>query len=366
MRNFVRYASQAQKYRKRVFFLGTGALVKGQGVCYSRGQTAAAANTAATAATDADERRDNMVNLPSSSNNDSFAGVTIQAYSANAAGQWIDIYEPGSVCEIAVHLAATVNSTVVTCSAASGNAGYFHNAGFMGRGTALCLQTRGALSDTTTTPGVLASSLVGSATVSTTPWKTISSTGLFANAAAGDFVFVVGGGTTATMVTPVTVGKYTIDSVTNDNTAVMTSAIATVDSSVAAYVVRGSPTVLAYLYDGEDSRLTEWITPDSATAVSSMVGGVTFIFGGSGVDITTDSTYTLADGLYTGMMKRWRLMGALGTNDYLVTLGTTGEQLDGTTDLASLEFDGANDDSLLIWGGQYWRLLVNKGTGLAS
>jgi hypothetical protein len=64
------------------------------------------------------------------------------------------------------------------------------------------------------------------------------------------------------------------------------------------------------------------------------------------------------------MKKRFYLVATITTHDYLVTV-TAGEQLDGATDLATMEFDGAADDSMLEWGGTKWRLMHNAGTGLA-
>lgn len=343
---------------RSVFFNGTGALVEGQGLCYNRDYGTAASE---------DGRRDKEVELPHQSNNQWFAGVTAKAYAANPLGQMVEIYEPGSVCRVSTLIGTTIGTTRLTCMAhaASGTnlvSGRAIAAGFYGRGSARALQTITALTDTTTTPGVINSSLDGSATVDAAG-TTITKTGLFANCAIGDKVVVVAGSLTSGMTTEVTYGEYTLSSVTSDNAAVVSSAMCSAASSIACYVIRGNPTCLCYLEEGPQSGMVEWITPDSATAKPSMVGGYTYIFGGA--TITTDSTFTLADGQTPGQLKLWRLMGALTTNDYLVTLGTTGEQLDGTTDLASLEFDGADDSSMLIWGGQYWRLLVNKGTGLA-
>lgn len=124
----------------------------------------------------------------------------------------------------------------------------------------------------------------------------------------------------------------------------------------------GAGLALAQLMDGPQSGLIETIQAVSATAVPMMKGGSTLVTGG--ITIATDSTDTLANGTYLGQRKRIYLIGALTTQDYLVTV-TAGEQLDGSTDLGSLEFDGAGDDSLLEWGGTKWRLLHNAGTGLA-
>lgn len=355
--NIAEFAKQARTFPRRVFFTGSTAIAKGQGLCYDADYGVAA---------DGDALRQKRVEVPSSSNNMNFAGVAASGYTAVAGGQWIEIYEPGSICEILVDIAATVNATYLTCSAATGNTGHFAAAGFPGRGSALALQTIAAVSSTTTTPGLVSSSLDGSATLSA-DGLTLTKTGAFTNAAAGDYVYIVGGATTATMAAAVTPGRYTIASVTSENAVVLTSAACAAASSCAFYCVRGEPTVMALLLGGpatggQESGLTQWVTPLSGGTVASMVGGFTFIFGGA--TITTDNTETLADGSAIGQRKGYKLMGALTTNDHVIT-ATTAKQLDGSTALATMEFDGASDQSILEWLGPHWKLIANSGTGLA-
>lgn len=125
----------------------------------------------------------------------------------------------------------------------------------------------------------------------------------------------------------------------------------------------GAGLILAELCEGSQSGLVETIvTGTSSGALPAMLGGVTAIAGGT--TPSADYTDTLANGTYIGQKKRFFLVATITTHDYLVTV-TAGEQLDGSTDLASLEFDAANDDSMLEWGGTKWRLMHNAGTGLA-
>lgn len=246
---------------RKVFCTETAALTKGYLLCYDHDYGTA---------TDNDPRRDNRVALPTNANNNAVAGVLLRSYSANAMGQWVEIAEPGSTCQIYVDGSVTIgDNTFVTAQIGGGGSGTFNATykGFMGRGTAKVMQTR-----------------------------------------------------------------------------------------------TGAGLILAKLMDGDESGLIETIQAVSATAVPMMKGGVSLVTGA--ITIATDSTDTLADGSYVGMKKRIFLIGALTTQDYLVTV-TSGEQLDGSTDLASLEFDGAGDDSYLVWTGTKWRLMGNAGTGLA-
>ncbi len=261
MQNQINYLGQARTHRRRVFCTETGALSQGYGVCYNRDYGTA---------TSVDELRDKRVNLPDNTCNNSFAGVLVQAYPANAAGQWVEIYEPGSVCEVYVDASTVIgDNTFVTCQIGGGGSGTFEVTypGFAGRGTARVMQTR-----------------------------------------------------------------------------------------------TGAGLILAELSGGPESGLVETIQAVSATAVPMMLGGRTLITGS--ITIATDSTDTLANGTYQGQMKAIILIGALTTQDYVVTV-TAGEQLDGTTDLGSMEFDGALDESVLQFLGSKWRLVQNAGTGLA-
>jgi hypothetical protein len=114
----------------------TTALTMGYGLCY---------NTDYGTATSAAAERNNEVELPSTSNNYDFAGVLAANYAANAAGQTVRFYEPGSVCQIYVDASVTLGD-YVTCIAGGPNAGKFSGTykgyGMPGRGTAKVLQTR--------------------------------------------------------------------------------------------------------------------------------------------------------------------------------------------------------------------------------
>lgn len=261
-RNVALYKNQARGMKRRVFFTGSTAISAGYGVCYDRDYGTATVE---------DGNRDKRVALPDNTNNMAFAGVVVQDYSAVDGGQWIEIYEPGSICPIYVDASVTIGEkTFATCQIGGGGSGTFEVTyqGFMGKGTARIMQTR-----------------------------------------------------------------------------------------------TGAGLVLAELMEGQESGLIETIQAVDATAVPMMIGGVTLITGGITIG-TGDSTDTLANGKFQGMKKRILLIGALTTNDFQVTV-TSGEQLDGTTDLAGLEFDGALDESVLEWLGSKWRLVQNAGTGLS-
>lgn len=140
----VMHEEQLNLTPRMVFTTETGALAQGQAVCWDRDYYTA--NTGE-AVTDAWGKRTKIVALPSQSNNLAFAGVVSQAYSANANGQWIEIYEclPGHCALVYVSdTSVTIGQgTFLWPLASSTNNGYFTATpmGMMGRGCVRAMQT---------------------------------------------------------------------------------------------------------------------------------------------------------------------------------------------------------------------------------
>lgn len=359
------HENQANNRLARVFFTGSTAIKRGEGFCYDRNYTDSDAADGDRDATDGWGGRGVIVTTPSSSDNLTFAGVAAHNYKAKTGGQWIDIYLPGSICEIAVGFAATIATTRLTCSASSADAGRFTFQGHEGRGTAIALETL-ALADggdiaEKSVDGTATGSLSGST-------YTISLTGIGTACGYGDddidptdFTCVVLGGADdstggdASNGEMATAGEYdvltapTADTITIDGDPG--------DCDLLLYIIKGNPTILAYLEDGQESGLQEVISPQDAVAVSSMVGGTTYVAGGW--TMAADSTFTLADGTIEGLRKTFTCLGTLTTKDYKVTV-TSGIQSDGSTSLASFSFDGAGDLMVLEWAGS----MVTSGSGL--
>jgi hypothetical protein len=326
------------------------------GLCYDLDKVTT--NTGETATDDWGARALRHVQVPDNTNNLAFAGVASQTYSAKASGQIIDIFVPGATAEIAVGgVSPAINSTVLTCSVNSADAGRFTLAGLPGRGTARALQTM-----TPAAGGDLAhANWAGTATTS---WAasslTITSTGIGTACGFGDstidpteFVVVVVGGADdatggdATTGELATTGEYAVVTAPTADTVTIATDIGDVDATL--YVIKNTyPSIRAYLYDGTESGCQEVITPQDATAVQSMVGGTTILCGG--YTMAADSTATLADGLLQGQRKAFAALGALTTQDWLLTV-TSGLQIDGSTAIATLEFDAANDVAVLEWNG---------------
>lgn len=261
------HIKQSQAIIEFVWFNGDGALNEGQGVCYNWDYGTAA---------NYDARRTNEVEVPTILNAPYFAGVAARPYAAHTGGQFIEIFLPGSTCNVWSELSNTIGVGRTTCEAGAGGggAGFFGAGGLPGRGSATPLQTI----DRSTTAGLC----------------------------------------------------------------------------------------MVYLETGPESGLVEYITPAAAGgAITCMVGGVTRFLA---VTLAADATFTLADGTLPGQRKAFHVEGLQTTNNIVITV-TSGEQLDGATDLATITMDAVAMTSVLEWCGfattATWRLMHNIASVLA-
>lgn len=327
---------------EEVWFEGTDALKKGEGLCY---------NTDYGTAADFDGRRCNRVERPSLSNNDAFAGVVEQDYFAKSAGQRVRICVPGSKgVPIALGVAAVINTGLLTftAGAAGSHRGRFYTGKYKGRGSAIPRQTETALLESDMTGAVWSLEAVAGLILTMT-----ATAGL----AAGDTVVLVGGEGDGTGV--FVPGKYAIASITDTTHLVLATSPLTTMSTGAitctGYAYTGNPTCQADLLTGDESGGVEFISPLNAgnAAQTHMVGGVSYICGG--ITIAADVDVDLAQGTFPGATKAFILLGDLATSDFTVDLVTTGLQLDGSSGLTEvLTIDNATDGVYLRFGGALW------------
>lgn len=316
-----------------VWYDGTDALVKGEGMCYdiTRGVS-----------TSKDGSRGNYVVKPDGNTNQQFAGVVARNYSAQSTGQLVEIYNPGSICEVAIGIDCTLGGDVITCMA--NGVPRFAGNGKLGRGSAVPLQT---------SDEIVLRSIDGSDTLSSDGKTLLCDT---TNIEAGDKVVFLGG---------VTPGRYTVNKVISGSTLELTEQADTSGDvkQVAFYVYRNNPTVTARLLTGEESGLIEYITPPSAGgAVEIMAGGVSVVLGG--ITLAANVTTTIADGNAVGMDKTLVCSGDLTSNSFVATLATAGIQMDGSTALTTITVNGAGQIASLTWYG-VWQLQCNAGATLA-
>lgn len=397
MHNTSMHAVAPDQQTRIVKYLGTDAIVKGQAFTYRRDWTGTRqADGSTIAAATYSWERDKYVQkpVPSATYEQWFAGVAAQDYEAESSGEReILIIEPGSYVQIATLIATTVGVTRLTAlAAASGaiyTAGRFAAAGFPGRGSAVAMQTLATIASATDySIGVFSSSLDGTASIAISGTTyTLTKTGAFtyvpatANLQGNEYVHIVAGSTAAAGATPITPGRYKITAKTDADNVILdpagtAPASATCDCNF--YCVRGNPMVWARLDDfGRESGLVEWVNTytdgSGTTAVPSMVGGFSWLFAGITLG-NGDAIDTLADGTYPGQRKGYKMFGALGTNDYQLTV-TTGMAIDASqasltagynaTALGGLEFDGDGDTATLEWSGTHWQLMTCKGPALS-
>lgn len=115
-----------------VWFTGATALLEGQAVCFDF-DTGTAASAVA--------KRTNQVELPSQANARWFAGVAARNYAASSGGQFIEIYGPGSTCNVLSMASTTIGVGRLTFMVGGTYAGYFKRQGFEGAGSCVPLQT---------------------------------------------------------------------------------------------------------------------------------------------------------------------------------------------------------------------------------
>ena len=339
MRKIVALNGIADRVPASMWFEGDDALEKGIGLCY---------NADYGTATEKDEHRRTNLELPTTANCMRFAGVTQKSYPARVGGQRVDILLPGGVAEVAVGVDTVVNSTALTCSCSSVDAGRFTQPGFPGRGSATALQTKASL---------LGGDIIGTAALDTTGLILTDGGATFVTdeVAIGDKVIIPAGESDGTNV--LTPQATTVASITSETVLVLATSVSDGGTMQCNYYcISGNPTVLVYLQDGEESGLQHWISPVDNAAADCNEWGFSHIFGA--VTLTNgDSTATLGNGTEIGQRKGFWQHGALTTQDYLVTV-TTGIQPDGATDLNTLEFDADTDIAVLVWYGTQWACLI--------
>lgn len=336
------YESQTQKISRRVFYEGSDALLRGLGMCYNRDYTVSGG-----AATDNEGRRDKRVERPTNANSRNFAGVVDQGYDAVTGGQWIIIYEPGSVADVAIGDDVVINTGIITCSCSVGDSGRFVLGGLPGRGSAVPLQTNAS--------GTLASVKLGTASDAfDTTGLILTVSGSTGALAVDDDIYIVAGEDDNTNSVTPTAGPHKITAIVADTTITIGTAQSDGGTMEASwYGMSGNQTALCYLQDGPgESGLHQWVQITNGASATVTPTGMTFIHAG-GAAAGANTTTTLADA-YPGELKGYFMKGLPTTEDYVVTI-TNGDQFDGTTALATLTFDADTDLSLLRMGIDRWR-----------
>jgi len=328
---------------EEVWYEGTDALKQGEAVCY---------NADYGTATAFDGRRCNRVERPSLTNSKAFAGVVERDYSAKNAGQRLRICCPGSRgAVIALGVNSEIGSGLLSfeAGAVGSHRGRFYTGKYKGRGSAIPRQTVAA--------ALLEDGILGtwSLAVDGVTLTVTSTTGL----AAADTV-VLRGGEMESASKYVTPGKYTISSITDSTTIVLTSSAvnATPDAAVlcTGYAYTGNPKCQADLLTGDECGGVEFVSFLNAgnAAQGHLVGGVSYVCGG--LDISGDVDIVLAQGTLPGETKAVVLLADLATSALTVDPATDGLKIVGTTLAAITGMDTAADAVYLEFGGGLWQI----------
>jgi len=338
------HQAQPDRIAKWVWYGGTDALKQGEGVCY---------NTDYGTATAINARRANLVERPSTSNNEAFAGVAERDYAAQSGGQLIEINVPGSRgVLVALSVDTVINTGILSFQAGGGTgAGRFTTGRFLGRGSAIPRQTVTALLEDGR-PGVTIS-------VDATDGVTVTVADS-SDYAAGDILLILAAEMDGTGI-PV-MGKHVISSITDGTTIVLAasclSTLSTGSLTLTAVVYSGNPKAQCDLLTGEESGGAEFLSPLNAgqVGIAYMATGITYIPGIG--TLAADCDVTLAQGTRPYIKKKFFCLGEIGTSDFTLDLATTGLRLDGATGLTDInELDNLGDGVYLEFHGALWHTM---------
>lgn len=372
IRNNATYMKQPIINVGEFLYYGTAALKRGYGMCfdmdyYLSGSTAAEIVIARAA--NSGDKGMKVVAVPSATNANRFAGVLMNNVKANPLGKGVlvQLALPGGCAEIAQRVISTCGVGRVTCvvdrTAGQGLSGMFGWGGLNGRGSAVPLQTLAAatLGDLALTNSTgVATGVYSAATGLTTVTLAGAGTALGYSSAAIDAsayeMTVLGGATAATGVTRCTPGVYPVYQATGANTFTVVGN--TGDGAMTTFLTKKDLLTLAYLEDGSESGLSEYVVPITAAAQQFVLnqGGTTFICGG--ITIAADCTVnTLADpitlgGNGEGTKKAFCQLGVTTTSDYIVTVTSGIVNSDTTTTMATIVMQNAVAAEIVLeWHG---------------
>jgi len=345
------YYKDGNAIKESVWYEGTDALKRGEGVCYD-------SDYVGDGATEADGRRCSYVERATSSNNMDFAGTADSTYPASSVPQLITINVPGSkFVPVAIGVDTVLDTGLLTfCvngkyskGAAGGDGsegGRFYTGKNKGRGSAVPRQTVTA---------VLEAFMDGTGSLDTTGLVlTVADAG---DTAEDDIVVLLGGedeGTSKTVIP----GNYTVSSVSGNDITLTSSAVAATPGAAltcTGYVYTGNPVAMCDLLDGEESGGIEFINLPNAGGDTQpyMVGGLSYVCGG--LTLANDAECELAQGSLPGDKKTFICLGAMATSDVVVDLVSAGLQLDGSTALAEINaIAAAGDACYLQFQGVKW------------
>ncbi len=316
-------------------YTGTGTIQKGTALCFDSDRGTAG---------DFDGRRLRHVELPSVTNNKRFAGVAAQTYSGRSNGRKIDIVRPGSPAELSLSSDTVVDTTILGFTVGGSDAGRWSAVvpAFPGAGRALALQTVTAQ---------LAGQMTGAGVLDSTG-LILTGTGFTVApaVAAGDKVVILSGEQDAS--NAATAAEYTVSSVTNNTTLVLTSVASDGGTmQVSYYVRRANPLALCLMENGPQSGGIHFVASSGGGAKTVPNTGMKVIMGA--ITPAADLTEALADGEAMGDKSGWYLDGTITTHDYLITPATLGFAPDGTT-LVTAELDADTDFAIMTWNGYAW------------
>ena len=364
-------------------YRGSVDLKAGYGMCFDLDYVTT--TTGQTATDNWGARGLKTVEIPSSSNNNAFAGVLTQDYESSLGRtQLVELYLPGGCALIAQRVTSTINAGLLTCVVGEDDSGdttlingLFGYGGFAGKGSAIPLQTL-SVADEGDMPmeeitGVC-TSVYASGTGLTTFTCATGTPGTYMGYAsvavdASQYDFVVWGGATASDSTAERCpsGVYPVVQATGATTFTVTGD--TGDGACSGVLVKRGLLKLAYLCDGEESGLSAYFLPETAAVITPIIDtGMIITLGG--LTMAADCAPVINDGTIDGQRLGFYMLGTLTTKEMLINI-TSGFTLSGTGiaggTLSSVEFDTPGEWCTLRWrqaGSAATKTAANTGAWL--
>ena len=377
MRNIVNYRKQAYAKKGLFIYNGTAALVKGRGMCFDLDYLTTTVKETATDPFGA--RGLKVIQIPSSSNNNAFAGVLTQNYPARTSGlQLVELALPGGCAMIAQRASSIINHGLLTCcvgendsGVTTGINGLFGYGGFLGRGSALPLQTL-AVADEGDMPmeeitGV--SEAVYDGTSLTTFTSGTGTPGTFMGYVAtaldaSDYEATVWGGAKESDASErCPSGVYPVVQATGATTFTVLGD--TGDGACTVTITKKNLLKLAYLCEGPESGLVDYYVADgSATTEAILLTGMTIVLGGYELD--GDCNTDVEDAGFEGARKGFYLLATVKTNNLVLDI-TSGYMMSGAakvgTVIQTITMDTAGDWVILEWHEYGPAVAVGSGYG---
>ena len=348
--NPVRHIDDPFVLTEQVTFVGTASTSFDQGIwlCY---------NVDYGTATDTEGSRGNRVEVPSLTNCQHVAGVSLHDFKTNSSGvARVQIAKPGSICYVKAAEDTVIDTTRLTYLVGGGNnTSRACDLGFSGRGTVIALETNTTLLEDHRDGAYDDDNLAADGLTLTVADSSDYTAGV-------DKCLILSGENNGTGAVVPGIYDFTI---TDDTTIVLTSSAVTAAPgatlSCSFVIIDGdNDLILAKLEDGSESCGVYYSSPANAGGVTTVYNpfGKNYV---QGTDLAADSDYTFAQGEFFDQHCGFFLRNAHNGNDTTVDLAENGFTMAGGALTEVQALDAQGEYCYFNWR-TVWRTTHTNGT----